>query len=64
MLLVKQGNRLKYIDLNGEEHLDYRKQWLGPKLDTIMAEYDEKMKPSVVVEDATEEQIEEATTNE
>ena len=67
-LLVKQGNRLKYIDLNGEEHLDYRKQWLGPKLDTIMAEYDEKMKPSVVVddvmEDATEEQIEEATTNE
>jgi hypothetical protein len=33
-----------------------------------MAEYDEKMKPSVVVddvmEDATEEQIEEATTNE
>ena len=67
-LLVKQGNRLKYIDLNGEEHLDYRKQWLGPKLDTIMAEYDEKMKPSIVVddvmEDATEEQIEEATTNE
>jgi RecA/RadA recombinase len=67
-LLVKQGNRLKYIDLNGEEHLDYRKQWLGPKLDTIMAEYDEKMKPAVVVddvmEDATEEQIEEATTNE
>jgi recombination protein RecA len=38
-LLVKQGNRLKYVDLDGNEHLDYRKQWLGPKLDLLMSEY-------------------------
>jgi RecA/RadA recombinase len=42
-LLVKQGNRLKYVDLAGKEHIDYRKQWDGPKLDVIMSEYKEKM---------------------
>ena len=67
-LLVKQGNRLKYIDLNGEEHLNYRKQWLGPALDMVMDQYEEKMKPAPIVdeviEEATLEQIEEATTNE
>jgi RecA/RadA recombinase len=41
-LLVKQGNRLKYVDLSGKEHLDYRKQWDGSKLDLIMSEYKEK----------------------
>jgi len=41
-LLVKQGNRLKYIDLAGTEHLDYRKQWDGPKLDIIMNEFAER----------------------
>jgi RecA/RadA recombinase len=35
-LLNKEGNRLKYVDLNGEIHLDYRKQWTGDKLDMIM----------------------------
>ena len=35
-LLKKDGNRLKYTDLNGEVHLDYRKQWTGDKLDMIM----------------------------
>jgi hypothetical protein len=41
-LLVKQGNRLKYVDLAGKEHIDYRKQWDGPKLEVIMSEYAEK----------------------
>ena len=67
-LLVKQGNRLKYIDLAGNEHIDYRKQWLGPKLDLIMSEYNEKIAPVVnideVDEEATVDQIEEATINE
>jgi len=44
-LLEKQGNRLKYIDVNGEEHLDYRKQWIGDKLDMIMNQYEEKLAP-------------------
>ena len=51
-LLVKQGNRLKYIDLNGEEHLDYRKAWMTPeKMNLIMSEYDEKTKPVVNTDD-------------
>jgi RecA/RadA recombinase len=38
-LLEKQGNRLKYVDLNGEEHIDYRKAWMvGDKLDLIMSD--------------------------
>ena len=28
-LLVKEGNRLKYIDKDGKEHKHYRKQWLS-----------------------------------
>jgi RecA/RadA recombinase len=47
-LLVKQGNRLKYINLAGEEVLEYRKAWMiGGKLDLIMSEYNEKMAPVV-----------------
>jgi RecA/RadA recombinase len=58
-LLVKQGNRLKYNDLAGEEHIDYRKQWLGPKLDLIMSEYNEKMSPVVNTAEAEAEEAEE-----
>jgi hypothetical protein len=66
-LLEKQGNRLKYIDLNGEEHLDYRKAWMQPeKMDLIMSEYDEKTNPVVntaemadLVDEAVEEPVEE-----
>jgi hypothetical protein len=57
-LLVKQGNRLKYIDLAGEEHLEYRKAWMiGGKLDLIMSQYDEKMKPVVVTDAEAIDQI-------
>jgi RecA/RadA recombinase len=65
-LLVKQGNRLKYIDLAGEEHLDYRKAWMDPdKMNMIMSEYEQKLAPVVntedddLVEDQVEELIEE-----
>jgi hypothetical protein len=52
-LLVRQGNRLKYINLAGEEVLEYRKAWmLDNRLDQIMMEYDEKMKPVVQTVDA------------
>ena len=54
-LLEKQGNRLKYIDLAGEEHLDYRKAWMEPsKMDMIMSEYNEKLAPVVNTEDDDE----------
>jgi len=51
-LLEKQGNRLKYIDLKGEEHLDYRKAWMDPdKMNMIMSEYNEKLAPVVNTDD-------------
>tara|TARA_A100001388_G_scaffold275184_1_gene260213 strand:+ start:59 stop:1117 length:1059 start_codon:yes stop_codon:yes gene_type:complete len=36
-LLVKDGNRLKYIDNKGVEHKEYRKNWTGEMLDMIMS---------------------------
>lgn len=68
-LLVKQGNRLKYIDVNGEEHLNYRKQWTGERLDMIMSEFEEKTKPlvntdEVIDEDVTDEEFTEEHTEE
>jgi RecA/RadA recombinase len=62
-LLVKQGNRLKYVDLAGNEHLEYRKGWNGSKLDLIMSEYSEKTLTTVntaeVELDTTDDLIEE-----
>ena len=38
-ILVQQGNRLKYVDSKGKEHIEFRKAWVGEKLDMIMAEF-------------------------
>ena len=38
-VLTQQGNRLKYVDSKGKEHLDFRKQWTGDKLDMLMADF-------------------------
>jgi len=35
-LLVKQGNRLKYLTKAGEEIIEFRKNWTGDKLDVVM----------------------------
>jgi len=43
-ILTQSGNRLKYVDLKGVEHLEYRKGWTGEKLDMVMKEY-HKIKP-------------------
>ena len=60
-LLVKQGNRLKYIDLNGQEHLEYRKAWMTPeKMDLIMSEYEQKIAPAVNTEDDVVDETTEA----
>jgi hypothetical protein len=40
-VLVQTGNRLKYIDKAGKEHIDFRKQWVGDKLDMLMADFTE-----------------------
>ena len=36
---MQTGNRLKYVDAKGKEHIDFRKAWTGDKLDMIMAEF-------------------------
>ena len=41
-VLVQQGNRLKYIDKAGKEHIDFRKQWIGDKLDMLMKDFEEE----------------------
>ena len=57
-LLTKQGNRLKYIDLNGEEHLEYRKAWMDPdKMNLIMSEYEQKIAPVVNTSDDIDEVV-------
>lgn len=41
-LLVKQGNRYKYVSpVTGEETIEFRKNWTGDKLDIIMNEFDQ-----------------------
>jgi recombination protein RecA len=38
-VMVQSGNRLKYVDSKGKEHLEYRKDWDGDKLTMIMNDY-------------------------
>jgi len=56
-LLEKQGNRYKYIDSNGEETLEYRKNWTGDKLEMIMADLPAKEEQLVNIANATEEVV-------
>jgi len=42
--LVKDGNRLRYIDSDGNEHKEYRKNWTGELLDMVMQDYPKKQK--------------------
>ena len=51
-LLVQTGNRLKYIDKAGKEHIEFRKAWVGDKLDMIMAEFKEEVPTEVEDTDA------------
>jgi sugar-specific transcriptional regulator TrmB len=41
-LLVKQGNRLKYVTKSGEEMIEFRKNWTSEKLDTVMNEWNDE----------------------
>jgi RecA/RadA recombinase len=38
-LLVQSGNRLKFVDSKGIEHLHYRKEWKDDKLNMIMEDF-------------------------
>ena len=57
-LIVQQGNRLKYIDSNGEEHLAYRKDWTGEMLDMVMSDYEAKTASLVNTEELDTEEYE------
>ena len=67
-LLKKQGNRYAYTTLDGEEMIEFRKNWTGDKLDIVMSDFLRKeaevVNTAEVDLEATDEQIEEATTNE
>ena len=52
-LLTKSGNRLKYIDEQGKEHLEYRKAWTGEKLELIMQEISNITPPEIPVEEVS-----------
>ena len=38
-LLKQQGNRLKFVDSAGQEHLNYRKDWTGDQLEIVMKDF-------------------------
>ena len=38
-IITQQGNRLKYIDSTGKEHLEYRKGWRSELLNFVMNDY-------------------------
>ena len=38
-LLIKQGNRLKYVTKAGEEMIEFRKNWTDEKLDIVMNDW-------------------------
>ena len=56
-VIVQQGNRLKYIDSNGEEHLAYRKDWDGEMLDMVMSDYEQKLLNEVNIDRASDEDV-------
>ena len=50
-VIEKSGNRLKYVTTEGEEILEYRKNWNGENLDKVMSDYLEKEKSVVNTSD-------------
>ena len=63
-LLQKDGNRLKYIDVNDVEHKEYRKAWTGEKLDMVMREIHQKLEVKDVEEVSNLEDETETPVNE
>ena len=51
-ILTQSGNRLKYIDAAGKEHIEYRKSWVGDKLLMLMTNFDKlSTKPKEEIDD-------------
>ena len=56
-IINKQGNRLAYTTLDGEEILDYRKKWIGENLDKVMSDYLVKQSEVVNTDDDVNEDV-------
>ncbi len=52
-ILEKSGNRYKYIDSNGKETLEYRKNWSGELLEMVMDDFANKKALEVNTPDAS-----------
>ena len=63
-MLEKQGNRYKYITSNGEEILEFRKNWTGDKLDIVMSDFASKEASMVNTSDSVEDIVAEEFTEE
>ena len=59
-VIEKSGNRLKYVTSEGEELLEYRKNWTGELLDRVMSDYLTKEAVVVNTSDDINEYEEEA----
>ena len=58
-VIVKQGNRLAYTTTDGEQLLEYRRNWNGPLLDKVMSDYLLRESTVVNTSDDVEEFVEE-----
>lgn len=56
-LLVKQGNRYKYVDSEGNETLEYRKNWTGELLEMVMEDLPAKEAQLVNIHNTTNEEV-------
>ena len=55
-IITQQGNRLKYVDSKGKEHLEYRKQWKSELLSMVMNDYI-LIQPEKTVEESVDEEM-------
>jgi RecA/RadA recombinase len=56
-VLEKQGNRYKYVDIEGVETLEYRKNWTGELLEMVMSDLPNKTQVEVNIENTNEEVV-------
>ena len=58
-VLVKQGNRLRYVDKAGKEHMYFRKGWNAETLPVILKEQGDGVVLETVIEESVLEEIDE-----
>jgi recombination protein RecA len=63
-MLKKQGNRYLYVTADGEEMLEYRKNWTGDKLDIVMSDFIKKEAEVVNTADVVEDAVEQESVEE